>query len=306
MDDNELDDRLQRVITGLASETRDPPSFPRGTTPHQAAERPGRGRVVLLAVAALLVGIIGWITWEIASDQQLDTARPEVTVLHEVVVYEQSFDLDCPGGVEVDGSFDSMVFESWGSQELGRWRQVVTYPDGSQRELLAEASPWYPSALYIAGEPQGQSIVCSRDVLLAEPGQGSWFGLNPMATVPTIPGSTEPAVQSYEDLGELVDEDTTGPAGQPVELWQQVIEGSYTNNSGDNLRLTQVQEWLIDPSTDQIVARRFSQDYEGIGRIEWNAELTVFEQTTVTPETLDVDGLNPQPIEPVPGLTPGG
>ncbi len=305
MDEAELDEQIRRSVKALVARASEPRPFP-DRSDIIGAERDGqttlhrpfgRRRAVSLAVAAAVVLLGGWGAWSaIAKPAPVDTIGEGLAVLHEIVSYEQSFDLTCPEGrPSVRGEFGSMVFESWGSQAQGRWRQVVRYPDGSERSLLATDSPWYPTDLYTAGEVKGQTVGCSdSDNLLSEPGQGGWFYLNPMSAPPTVPGSQESAVPSYSDLGELVDDAGVGPDGRTVELWRQVIDGTYSNASGSGT-LQQVDEWLVDPATDQVVQRNFSQSYEGLGEIHWTARLDAFESATVDPNLFQPDGLTRQP-----------
>jgi len=317
VDDAELDERLRYAVVAMVANAPPPRPFPHSPAvghAHGLAEegdqivpnKSNRGRLLLVGVALALAVAGGWAAWRVAARPgPVDTVGAGLVVSHEVVAYEQSFDLTCPGGeVNVTGLFDTMVFESWASQDLGRWRQVVRYPDGSQRSLVATQSPWYPVELFTSGELQGQQIGCPpQNNLLNEPGQGSWFSLNPMAEIPNIPGSPEPAVQSYSDLGRLVDSNAVGPDGRPAELWQAVVDGTYGSESGGGT-IRQVDEWLVDPVDDRVLRRSHSQDYEGLGEVRWTARLISSEPATVDYGFFTPDGLNQQEVQVVPGLTP--
>lgn len=311
MDEVELDEQIRRSVDALVARAPEPRPFPAasGIADLQIADAEvryrsfGHRRTVLVAVAAAVALLGGWGIWSLTTKPApIDTVGEGLVVLHEIVSYEQSFDLTCPSGQpSVTGQFNSMVFESWGSQAQGRWRQVVRYPDGSERSLLATDSPWYPTDVYTAGEVKGQTVGCSgSENLLSE--QGGLFYLNPMSDPPVIPDSQERMVLSYSDLGELVDEAAVGPDGQSVELWRQVVDGTYSNANGSGT-LRQVDEWLVDPTNRQVVQRNFSQTYEGLGKIDWTARLDTFESTTIDPNLFQPDGLTRQPdqsLEPTP------
>jgi hypothetical protein len=224
----------------------------------------------------------------------------------EVVTYTQSYELDCPDGLlERSGQFDSLTIETRGSTDLQRWKQTVTYPDGSSRVLLHVGNPWYPTESFAAGEPRGQVVGCAASgVLLSEPSPTAVFMLNPLAATPERPGGA-PAVPQYDDLGERMPGNHVGPAGQPVELWRQSISGSRSFGA-KQVPLEETTEWLVDPGTSRVVQQTFRQSYDGIGTIRWTATLETFTSEQLDMSDLSQDGMQQQEVDSgsAPSATP--
>lgn len=308
MNHDELDQQIRIRVHDVTDGAPEPAPFPSAAL--QAARsgvdsQPISGRsprLRLAAAAVLLIVAIAAGTWmtvgradrmEVASDAG-DSAQ-SVEVIHEVVRYSQSYELDCPDGpVERSGQFDEMTFETWGSNDLARWKQTITYPDGSSRTLLHTDNPWYPTDAFASGEPQGQTIGCgATGILLAEPSQGDIYTLNPLAPIPDALDGM-PRVPQYNDLGEQVPGDHIGPSGQPVELWRQSIEGFRTVGT-EQVGLLQVKEWLVDPTISLVVEESFEDALQGVGTTRWTATLETYRTETVDQSLFDSDGMERQP-----------
>jgi len=211
-----------------------------------------------------------------------------VSVLHEVISYEQSLDLSCPNQ-EVTGDFDEMTIEIWGSRELGRWRRETTYPDGSTATLLLTASPSYPIDSVTDGENRGRRIVCAD--------LGIWWGalnsealgsLNPMAPSPIAPGGGA-AVLSFADLGERVPGESQTSDGKPAELWRSVIEGSSQSSDGSVGQVLQIDEWFVEPGTSKVIEYNYREEIEGLGKIVTRSRLLESGSVTVPIDFFESD-----------------
>jgi hypothetical protein len=210
-----------------------------------------------------------------------------VTVEHEIVTYVQEAELDCPGGfVATSGSFDEHTIESWGDTAGGRWRQTVTYPDGTTRSLLVTGNPWYPIETWTQGEPQGRTLGCVDDMFLGEP--TTWTGVEPITPPPTSAWG-EPAVLGPEQQGELVERDVVDSLGRPAEYWRSVVDGSRVHVSGE-APIHQVQEWWVDPATRRVLERTYEYAVEGVGVVRYRMTSTARDQVEVADDVFDASG----------------
>lgn len=253
--------------------------------------------VIVVAVGGVWAAVGGTDQLDVVSDSDDTDAAEMIEVELEVVSYTQTYELACPDGPpEQSGQFDAMTIETTASTEQQRWKQAVTYPDGSARTLLHIGSPWYPTAAFASGKPNGQTVGCpGSGVLLAEPSPSAVFMLNPLAAIPDGPDGS-PAVPQYDDLGELVPGDHRGPDGDPVELWRESISG-FRSFGTEQVPLRQTTEWLIDPSTSRVVEQRFEQSFDGVGTISWTATLEGLRSETVDASELAQHGMQQQELD---------
>ena len=303
----DIDEMADRAV---AAPGRPAPDMARVRT--RVAQRRRRRWTVIAVVALLPVVSVGaWLAGRdpggtaVSTGGSSESAPSTVSVVHETVAYEQSYELDdvgCRSG-EVTGEFDEMVFESWGSEDLGRWRQTVTYADGRTRDLVLAGSPWYPSEVWEGGEMLGTLVRCpGYGIVLAEPGQGSPFWLNPLAVVPEVDGRS--VVPSYAEIGELVSTDGSGPGRQVVEVWRQVVEG-FTDVNGEQRAISETREWLVDPEAGRVVQQSFDVVIEAVGSASWRAVLVERSDTTLDSTVFDTSGLE-QAVRPGEDAPPEG
>ena len=299
-DDQQFENRLRKALESMADAAPEPHPFPDSLlisdsdepAPHQpSAADHGLNRPLTVAAVFLAASIAAGV-WASRTTNNQITADSGVTVQHELVRYSQSFDLTCPEGEpDITGEFNTMEIESWGSQDLGLWRQVVRYPDGTQREMIATDNPWAPADLYKGGTTKGREIACpGLGIIHHEPSKYLWFDLNPMAKPPTTTQPEESTNHIRFSLGELVDESAIGPDGQPVQRWRYAVDNDFVYAAGE-AAFHQVYEWLIDPTTGHIVQQSSSSVYEGMGEIQWISELVARDTTTGGDELFNTDGL---------------
>jgi len=293
MNDQELDNLLRHEVMQRVDAAPEARKFADlADLEHQTATRvwpvdePGR-RLWLAAASAAFVVLLGGAWWSLQHNKQIDVTSTGVSVLHEVISYEQTLDLSCPNQ-EITGDFDEMTVEVWGSPELGRWRRETTYPDGSTATLILTGSPYYPIDSVIDGANRGRNIVCTD--------LGIWWGavngdalgsLNPMAPSPLAPGGGR-AVLSFSDLGERVPGEFRTSDGTPAELWRAVTEG--TQSSGGSVgQVVQIDEWFVERGTSKVLERTFRQEVEGLGKIVTRSRLLESGSVTVPIDFFESD-----------------
>jgi len=300
-DDQQFENRLRKALESMADAAPEPHPYPDhlliSDSDEPAIPRSDYGPNRPLAIAAVFLAVsIGVGLWAARTNTDQITADSGVTVQHELVRYSQSFDLTCPEGEpEFTGEFNTMEIESWGSQDLGLWRQVVRYPDGTQREMIATDNPWAPTVLYTGGTAKGLEIACpGLGTIHHEPNKHLWFSLNPMAEPPPLNGWGAPLTPWQSDLTELIDDASTGPNGQIVQRWRHVRGPGFASGADEVLGHLS-QEWLVDPDSGQIVQIAASHSYESTGDVRWIASLVLLESTTVDAVIFNTNGLAPLP-----------
>ncbi len=291
MNDNELDDLVRGEVLRRIDAAPQPHPFVelgRGPAPVVRPEQRSNGRRWLAVAAAVVVvaSVGSWWARNLGGD--VEVAATGISVLHEVTTYEQSVDVDCVD-VVTSGEFDEMRIEVWGSPELERWRQVITYPDGSTATLLVSGSPYYPTGTVTEGIDRGRTVDCRNGIGQAAPSIDAFTSLNPIGPIPVAPGGG-PAVPSYSDLGERVPGEHQTSDGTPAELWRQVIDGSSVSD-GTQRRLVQTDEWFVEPGTGTVLERSYSQQADGIGTVGYRLRLVEFSSVTVASDFFDSDEL---------------
>lgn len=294
MNDLELDDLVRAEVLRRTEAAPVPHRFDELDQRPEAGVQPMsplRGRrslAVAAAVIVVLASVAGW--WAANRGGDVEVAATGISVLHEVTTYEQSVDLDC-ADIGTSGRFDELTIEVWGSPELERWRQVITYPDGSTASLLVSGSPYYPTKTITDGIDLGRTVECRNGIGQAAPSIEALTSLNPMAPVPVAPGGGS-AVPSYADLGEQVAGEHRTSDGTPAELWRHLIDG-FLESGNRSARLVQTEEWLVEPGTRTVLERSFSQQADGIGTVGYRLRLVEFAPVTVPPDFFDSDELSP-------------
>ena len=198
----------------------------------------------------------------------------------EIIRYSQSFEPECADRF-TSGEWDSAVIIAAAETGSDRWRNTFVYPDGSTRSLIAFDSPWYPTSTLENGAARMVTAGCRLDgeetIMVTEPGQGSFYSLDPMDDVPLVdPGNGAapfPAVAHYSDLGVEQPGEETDSMGRTTTLWTQLVEGFGGRNG--SARVTQLERWYVDDS-GSVLEYRFEQHIDGIGTATWQATLSEY------------------------------
>ena len=308
MTDDVLDERIRALLGAVVASSPEPPAFPRHRlaagaddggierppvleldphppTGHRPSHRVRFAVAVLGAAALVVLGVLLWNAGEEqgtpVTDDRITSDTTPVGVVHEVWTYAQAADLDCPDGVEVQGTFDTMTLESWADTQ-GTVRQDVTYPDGSTRSSISTVAPDGSFPVLQRGELDGRVHRCRHlATFLSEPGrQGPYRPVAPLGL-----GSDDPDErdrQPYEQVpGAHVDS-----RGRPAELWrwEQETQGMMWIGGGSGVR-----ELLVEPGTDQLLEERVAID-TGYGPVSWDWVLTVREEVAVPRSTFSTEG----------------
>ena len=308
---NRLDDRIQRIVRLIGEASPEPPPFPsdrigakrgigvsgRVATTSRPFARTPLARGIVVAAGAFLVVLIAVAVSVGLLGGPSDVAGTTIAVLHEVIEYNQTADLICSGGQAVSsGGFDSMTIEVWADQEQQRFRQQVTYPDGTTRDLIALDDPWYPTQSFARGKLRGGQGDCvygpgpdDVDVMMAEPAQGPGiYAPNPVAEVPMFANGS-PMVDGYANLGVLVPGEHTDSLGRPASLYRSENHG-FMERGGGSQPLVQVTEWFVDPDTRRVLEQTFRWVTDRIATVTTMATVVVYETTDVDPTLFDTDG----------------
>ena len=308
MNDDDLDAKIRRLVRAVAEaapEVPPPPDVGDSAVGARSSSVSGSQRervrrqatgarlfgVVVAVVAVVIAGALALIVdpWGGRSDR-VETAGPGELVRHEVIVYAQEYEVDCPvGEPELAGSFDEMTFEAWGSEQLGRYRHTVRYPDGATRSVVSEGVPWQPKAVFTDGVVAGRAVSCEGiGVLVSEPGQGAVFSLNPLTSDASARELTVPA---YGYRAELVG-DGVDALGRVGELWRRESR-ALTVLDGQQVSIDETSEWVIEAGSGQALERRQHDELAGVGRISWRATLVRSDQVPLTDDLFDTAGMKP-------------
>ena len=256
-----------------------------------------------VAIIAAAVGV--WRYSQPGDDLSVASSGGTVVTRYERVEYTQHATLNCPDGQLPDVGFDHSTLEAWADVDGNRWRNTVTYPDGSTRDLIAiGGSPWYPDELYSRGDRHGHPLGCNNltiGVVVDEPSAHSFFSLNPLAQVPQIPSTelstplgtatvpAQSAVPSYRELGTLIDGNHTDSQGRTADLWRQTVTGFMTGTSG-TWPVTQTTEWFVDPASGSVLEKTYTDQVDQIGTASWTQTLVSSSSITVAADLFDSTG----------------
>lgn len=288
-----LDDRLADAARALRKRVQ-PPASPADLD--RRAHRRSVRRVQTLGVCVATVVVLTLALLGRGSDPvEIAAGDNAVTVGYERVEYQQSATLDCSsaGPVDARGRFDRATVEAWGDSERLRWRNKITYPDGASRDLIVLGSPWHPSDVYTRGELRGAELGCEDSavgILVAEPGQNSFFSLNPLAELPP-PVDGAPAVPGYAELGSPVPGSHRDSRSRPAALWRQVVTGFLgPDATGTRYPVRQVTEWYVEPESGKVLEKVYESVVDGIGTARSTATLTESGTRHVPRASFDVAG----------------
>ena len=156
------------------------------------ADHPRRRVLAVVGAVAIIAAAVGvWRYSQPGDDLSVASSGGTVVTRYERVEYTQHATLNCPDGQLPDVGFDHSTLEAWADVDGNRWRNTVTYPDGSTRDLIAiGGSPWYPDELYSRGDRHGHPLGCNNltiGVVVDEPSAHSFFSAEPPRPGPTDP-----------------------------------------------------------------------------------------------------------------------
>lgn len=295
---NDLERQLRVWADDLALQVHD---LRQQSTPVQelrpVAPHPRRV-LVLVAVAALVLAgglLLRAAEWRNEDATVASTSNGVVEVAYERVEYSQEANLACPTGTPAVRGFNRSTFESWADNIGRRWRNTVTYPDGTTRDLIALGSPTDLEATYDRGELRGADVGCpgvdGLDILISEPGQSGYFALNPGGDIMRSPDMA--FTPTYKDLGEEVPGAHTDSTGRPADLWRETINGYLeVGTAHDQVPIVQTTDWYVDHETGEVIERSFSSEIAGIGTARSLLTRVDAGKRMVPQETFDSDGLN--------------
>jgi hypothetical protein len=340
MTDDELDAKLRVMVRAIGSTGPGPRPFPLDQIKDakaqafplpqatrtgvaepspDAAQAHGSRRGVRIAVAVLVAVAVTASAVVLAGRlSKSHTTTPLATVgpiQHEVIDYSQTASIVCAeGSPTVEGDFDSSTIEAWGDASGQRWRETVTYPDGSSRSLIDIGSPWYPTSSYHQGMQRGRDLGCSdgtnSQIHLAPPAADEFFSLNPLAPIPTsVPGDTTslppgmppfPVVETYRDIAKLVPGDTTDSQGRPSQLWRQTVTGYESSLGVHSTRpeaarwpTTQTTDWYVNSDTGLVTEQTYHASSPLYGEVSWTATLRQSSVDVAPADLFDTQGFTP-------------
>lgn len=286
----QLADRIQKMVRAIGEASPEPPPFPSGQqTPARHSRIANRSTAVVALISFATVAAVASLAALLLrgpEDQLMpaSTAPAQtVLVLHQVFEYRQTADLSCVGDVVSEsGEFDSMTIELWSDREGRRFRQQITYPDGSTRDVIALGHPIYPREAYARGKPGGRTIGCGGfENLLYDPSDS--------IGVLTFNLPLEPVPLGYTELGAQVVGDHTDSEGRPSDLYEEVMEGSI--GEGEASRpLSQTTSWYVNPDTGDVLEVAYRQTIDQVGTVSRTTTLVSQGEAVVAEALFDVDG----------------
>lgn len=220
-----------------------------------------------------------------------ETTVALIPVLHQVYEYRQSAELSCGGGQAVESErFDTLTIEVWADLESRRFRQQVTYPDGSTHDVIAFGHPSLPSSSYARGESKLKRATCAGGTGGSDPG---FLLFNPTENLGVLLFNSpfeEPGLMGYAELGTLVAGVDTDSRGRPAALYRETIEGTSGDGSGAEHAIQQATEWYVDRKSGDLLEVAFSQTIEGIAAVGQTTTLVTEDEVRVEDALFDTAG----------------
>lgn len=269
---------------------RTPESVTLGSSPPPRTQR--RRALVTALVMISVSGVISlWYTRSAPSSRVavgLPTSGVDsVTVVHERVTYRQEAQLTCADApLARSGAFNAMTIDTWGDAVGEQWRNRVTYPDGTYRDLLVIGEPSRPREVLSSGEAKGDVLGCVVDgngILVAEPGQGSLYSLN-LGRSSALSSGGAPLSPGYAELGTLVAGSVADSEGRQAELWRQRVTG-FAEFDGGRHSLVQTTEWFVESGSGRVLETRYVTQVQSLGSAQWTATL-IESGTSSVPKTV--------------------
>jgi len=300
----EIDDRIRSVVRAIAEASPEPPPVPAGQLTSTATNRNVRRKGALVSAGLAFVGVLAVVGVMLflrgQGTEVISTTTPPaeatialIPVLHQVYEYRQSAELSTTCGegqaVESEG-FDTLTIEVWADLENRRFRQQVTYPDGSTHDVIALGHPSLPSSSYARGESKLKRATCAGGTGGNDPG---FLLFNPTENLGVLLFNSpfeEPGAMGYAELGTLIAGVDTDSQGRPATLYRETIEGTTGNGSGAEHAIKQATEWYVDQKSGDLLEVAFNQTIEGIAAVGQTTTLVTEEEVRVENSLFDTTG----------------
>lgn len=295
-----LDDRIREVIHTIGESAPNPPALREDTIRTGPSTRRVSGPVVAIVSFVVVVGVFVGARFLFGGQDQTsatdvtqpsspDVTQPATTipaagaveVRHQIVLYESTVDLSCDDAVGAGTT--QIELESWADFTGGRFRQQVTYPDGSTRIKIAFGDINFPEQTYAQGPPGMVAPACGEDLVGGDPTDG------PQITFFNPPVES-PNIQGYRELGTVVPGDHQDSQGRPAVLYRDVTDGYASYADGVEHPVHQVTDWYVDEATGDVLETVFSQSIGDRSDIRTSFVVLGDETSTVDASVFDTAG----------------
>ena len=246
-------------------------------------------RAVSVAAAALvLAGAAG--TWAVVARDDATPAGGDAIEVHHAI-YEVSITgtLECSAPIYTTGTFDTAVVETWADRSGRQWRSQITYPDGTTYDSIYQGSAIYPSAAFERGTLNQRRLGCvneaGNEYTLAAL-SGALFSLTILDEV--TPDERQ-FVQTYEDIGTLVDTGVLDNLGRTTNTWEYRISGLGGYDATATWPIEQQTAWWVT-ADGTVTQRSYTETTETIGTATETQTLVSEETIIVSPEVFSTDG----------------
>lgn len=281
------------------------PPTPDALATHQLPPSRSRTGVTVAAVVIVIAAVAGLVALT-GRDDAGPAGPATIDVFHARYTTRIVADLQCETPHDTSDTFLESTIDLWADRTGRQWRNTVTYPDGSTYDVVRRGSAIYPTEKYSRGEQADASVACALD---PEPYRFVTPYMDGLVTL-TIAAEITPDELAFvrlpEDLGDLVDGDTTDSQGRSALLYEHRVSGGISND-GDlvEVPVTQVQRWWIDAADGTTVTEStFSDSVEGLGTVTSTVTLVTSETIAVPIDQFDTDGWTPMETGPRPDLDP--
>ena len=303
MTDLELDDELQRQLRRWGDDlARLVPPYRHAPTPARLAPATQRRPLWLVAAVVATVVVGAGALWRAQTDStsRVATQGGAAMVRHERIEVRISANLSC-APIDASATFDHATVDTWADTEGRRYRTRVTYPDGSNYDVIAIGSPYYPTELYERGQARLGPLGCDGEAGFSERGTGvgAIYSLNALAETPRdangdplvlgLINSTTPVAGAYADS-----------LGRPAVLREEVITGGYSGHGLSSAPIVQTTRVFVDPASGEINESTYTNEIEGLGRLDRIATRTLTATGPATDDLYDHDGYARQPVRSPP------
>lgn len=284
MSNNSWSPQVARAMREFGEAAPLPPSL--GDVRARPTPAPQRRMAVPIAAALLVVaGVVGTFA-VLARDAATPASGSPLMVQH--LRYEVSWDaqLECDTPMENPAAYQSVVIDTWSDRTGRQWRQQLTYPDGTTRDVILRGSAVYPTEQFERGEVRDSALGCvSADddpyILVAGPSLPYFVTL-----APELSPDERPYVRLYNDDGSVADVEALDSQGRPSQRWTLRVGGTAGYNELAQFPVTQVTTWWVDPIDGETVLQRtVTQDVETLGAGS-RTETLVLQETITAPDDL--------------------
>jgi len=250
--------------------------------------------VTVVAIAMSVAAAVG-VVIVVERNNSSSVSRPlsEIGVHHTRIEFALEGHLECAKPIAAGGTFATMVIDTYSDRAGRQWRDQITYPDGSTRDLIATGSAVNPTGMYERGDYRVGVVGCvgpnnETFVLGSGPGQRGFYTLN---VSDELADNERALVVGFAQQGTRVDGDHVDGRGRRSELWQERIDGFAGYGNDNSLPLTQVNSWWVDPSDGVTVfEHQYTNTVEQLGTATETATLVADETLTVSTDFFDTSG----------------